>query len=85
MFGMTKSGWLQCDSIERGMFSDELVVVVSRSNGTTESYFVPADTVEREHNRVRVSFRDTGTLVWATLPTPESVMIPVDKSRIVVT
>jgi hypothetical protein len=79
---MNKSGWLQCESVERGMFSDEMAVVVSRSNGTKESYFVPAEVVERDRRRVRVELRDTGTVLWATLPTAEPVSIPVDKSRI---
>ena len=80
---MTKSGWLQCESVERGMFSDELAVVVARSNGARESYFVPAEEVERERGCVRVALRDAGTLLWATLPTSEPVTIPVNKSHVV--
>jgi hypothetical protein len=80
---MTKSGWLQCESVVRGMFSDELAVVVARSNGVEESYFVPAEDVDRERSRVRVGLRDAGTLIWATLPTPDHVTIPVQKSRVV--
>ena len=79
---MVKSGWLQCESVDRGMFSDELAVVVSRSNGSTESYFVPARDVERERTRVRVAVRDAGNVIWATLPTNEPVTIPVNKSRV---
>ncbi len=79
---MNNSGWLKCDSVERGMFSDEMAVVVSRSNGTRESYFVPAGDVERETNRVRVEYRAVGNLVWATLPTSEPISIPVNKSRV---
>jgi hypothetical protein len=62
------------------MFSDEVAVVVSRSNGATESYFVPVKDVERD--RVRVALRDTGSVLWATLPTNEPVSIPVNKSRV---
>ena len=54
---MIKSGWLQCESVVRGMFSDELAVVVARSNGAEESYFVPAEDVDRERGRVRVGLR----------------------------
>jgi hypothetical protein len=79
---MSNSGWLQCEGVERGMFSDEVTVVVSRSNGTTESYFVPATDVQRESQRVRVALRDTGNIMWATLPTNEPVTIPVSKSRV---
>ncbi len=64
------------------MFSDELAVVVSRSNGAMESYFVPVQDVEKDRNRVRVEVRDTGSLLWATLPTNEPVTIPVSKSLV---
>jgi hypothetical protein len=64
------------------MFSDELAVVVSRSNGAVESYFVPVQDVEKDRSRVRVEFRDTGSLLWATLPTNEPVTIPVSKSLV---
>ena len=77
---MNKVGWLRCESVERGMFSDEVAVVVARSNGSTESHFVPA--VEVERSRVRVALRDTGGIVWATLPTNAPVTIPVEKSRV---
>src|SRR6185436_15798141 len=79
---MDRSAWLQCESVERGMFSDELAVVVSRSNGATESHFVPANEVERERNRVRVALYETGSTLWATLPTSEPVSIPVNKSHV---
>lgn len=79
---MTKFGWLQCESVVRGMFSDELAVVVARSNGAEESYFVPAEDVDRERGRVRVGLQEAGALVWATLPTSDQVTIPVQKSRV---
>ena len=62
---MTMTGWLRCDSVREGMFTDELAVVVSRSNGAKESYFVPASAVERSHNRLRVDLRESGSLFWA--------------------
>lgn len=85
---MTKAAWLKCESVDRGMFSDELAVVVSRRNGSSESYFVPAIEVEKEQRRVRVRLdemvgtrlRDAGPLFWVTLPTPEPVTLAVDKS-----
>lgn len=79
---MFKSAWLQCESVDRGMFSDELAVVVCRSNGSTEAYFVPAQDVERDRTRVRVAVRDSGNVFWATLPTNEPVTIPVSKSLV---
>ena len=79
---MTTTGWLRCDSVGEGMFTDELAVVVSRSNGAKESYFVPATAVEKARNRVRVDLRESDSLFWATLPTSEPTTIPVSKARI---
>jgi hypothetical protein len=76
------TGWLQCDSVRPGMFSDELAVVVSRSNGAKESYFVPAISVERSRNRVEVDLREGESLFWATLPTAEPTTIPVSKTNV---
>jgi hypothetical protein len=64
------------------MFTDELAVVVSRRNGATESYFVPATAVEKSSCRVRVDLRESGSLFWATLPTSEPTTIPVSKARV---
>ena len=80
MTTMTGSGWLQCDGVERGMFSDEVAVVIPRRDGTTESYFVAATDVR--DNRLRVSLLDKCGVLWARLPTNEPVTIPVSKSRI---
>ncbi len=77
---MTKSGWLKC-SIGRGMFSDEVAVNVTLRNGAVESYFVPSTEVNQD--RVRVSLRDRGPVLWATLPTSDNVTLAVDKSKIV--
>ncbi len=77
---MVRSGWLQCESVGPGMFSDERSVVVSRRNGATEAHFVPAKEVERD--RVRVAVRSAGSLMWATLPTPDPVTIAVNKSHL---
>lgn len=79
---MTKSGWLKCESVDRGMFSDEFTVVIARSNGSTESYFVPAQDVEPAKARLRVALREAGNLFWATLPTSEPVTLPVNKSKV---
>jgi hypothetical protein len=76
---MVQQGWLRCESVVRGMFSDELAVVVVRSNGTQESYFVPADQVDQQQNLVRVGLRESNSFFWATLPTPDRATIPVSK------
>jgi hypothetical protein len=82
---MVKQGWLQCDSVARGMFSDELAVVVTRSNGDKDSYFVPSNDVDAAQRRVRVRVQEAGSLVWVTLPTPDHVTIPVARSGVVMT
>ena len=82
MHFVPKIGWLHCDSVERGMFSDEVAVVASRSDGSKESYFVPATEVEKANNRVRVELQEADSLVWATLPTSEPTTIPVSRERI---
>ena len=79
---MSIKGWLRCDSVEQGMFTDELAVVVERSNGRKESYFVPAASVETARRRVSVDYRESGSLFWATLPTAMPTTIPVDKTLI---
>lgn len=75
-------GWLRCERVDRGMFSDERAVVVSRSNGEKESYFVPSSEVEEALRRVRVSLQESGSVIWATLPTPDHATIPVNKSYV---
>lgn len=82
---MSKQGWLQCESVLRGMFSDELAVVVARSNGARESYFVPSKDVDEARRRVRVGVHEVGSLVWAILPTPDHATIPVARSGVVMT
>ncbi len=81
---MVKQGWLQCESVVRGMFSDELAVVVSRFNGTKESFFVPSEDVDQAQGRVRVGVRDDGSLLWVTLPTPDRTIIPVAESIVLI-
>lgn len=80
-----KQGWLQCEKVVRGMFSDELAVVVKRSNGEQVSYFVPMQDVDKEQGRVRVSVREVDSFLWATLPTPYHDTIAVEKSSVVMT
>jgi hypothetical protein len=61
------------------MFSDELAVIVATSNGIQESYFVPSNQVDTNQNLVRVELRESDSVFWATLPTPDHVTIPVSK------
>ncbi len=79
---MTKTVWLKCDVVTNGMFSDEVTVVVSKSNGTQESFFVPAKDVRQKEHLIRVEAKNAGSFYWATLPTSEGTTIPVDSTRI---
>lgn len=79
---MNKQGWLRCESVTRGMFSDELAVVVARSNGTRESFFVPTNDVDSARQCVRVWVHESGSLMWATLPTTDHATIPVTKAGV---
>lgn len=81
-YPMSKQGWLQCTSVVRGMFRDELAVVVSGGKGVELSYFVPSKDVDQQHCRVRVDVSQTGTQLWVTLPTPEQTTIPVPRSDV---
>ena len=80
---MPTQGWLQC-ALLPGMFSHELTVVVARSNGAEESHFVPLQDIDQEHSRVRVGLKIAADAqVWATLPTPDHVVIPVPRENVV--
>lgn len=79
---MPTQGWLQC-ALLPGMFSDELTVIVARSNGTEESHFVPLQWIDQAHSRVRVGLKVANAQLWATLPTPDHVVIPVPRENIV--
>ena len=75
-------GWLACESVERGMFSDERLVVVQRYSGDAEPYFVPLAEVSESERRVRVQFTLAGQIAWATLPTAQPVTIAVLPSQV---
>lgn len=81
---MPTQGWLRC-ALLPGMFSDELTVVVARSNGAEESHFVPMKDIDQERGRVRVSLSEWKSQIWATLPTPDRVVIPVPRENVVMT
>ena len=82
---MVKQGWLRCVDVVRGMFSDELAVVVRKYNGDEVSFFVPLIDVDEAREHVRVAVREADTVLWATLPTPYHDTIPVAKSCVTLT
>jgi len=64
--------FLKC-TVKDGMFSDEVVVSVTRTDGETESFFVPAGAVDRRKGRMRVWVREVkpGRTLIASIPTCE--------------
>ena len=75
-------GWLSCESVEPGMFSDELLVAVKRANGKLAFEWVPKSKVREGTRQVSVEIGDAGDLVWATLPTPQPMTIAVRPSQV---
>ncbi len=77
---MTQNAWLKCESIAPGMFSDEVAIVVQRSNGQSVAHFVPKDAVEENKSRVLVEVVNRSGVNLATLPTAQPSVIPVRAS-----
>lgn len=73
------TSWLDCEVVA-GMFSDERAVVVRLADGSERSFFVPASEVDGD--KVRVTTRPEGDLVWATLPTPNRDTVAVSPAAI---
>ncbi|MCA8920793.1 MAG: hypothetical protein KDD82_03225 [Planctomycetes bacterium] len=68
---------LKC-TVNKGMFSDEVAVTVTRLDGGKESFFVPRETlVEGDRGLLRVKVRqDTAATMIASIPSgdPSSVL-----------
>ncbi len=74
--------WLKC-LVQKGMFSDECVIVIKTSGGEPFSAFVPKSTVERS-DRVKVRvFEQTGQS-WAILPNEDQSIVDVQPSELIV-
>ena len=75
--------WLRC-GILKGMFSDEMVVVIKTPSGEEASFFVPKQQVRgdiNESGRVMVRTFKQGTRAWAVIPNDSQSIIPVDESE----
>ena len=75
--------WLKC-SLLRGMFSDEMVVVIKTLSGEESSFFVPRQQVRGEVGKigqVMVRTFEQGAHPWAVIPNDSQSMIPVDESE----
>jgi hypothetical protein len=58
--------WLKCEE-KPGMFSDEVVVMVTTVHGEVREYVVPTDHVDDGRVRIKAGLRDG--ILWAKLPT----------------
>jgi len=75
---------LKCN-IERGMFSDERVIVVRDAGGREADFFVPASFVDEKSRTVRVSIVNgpTSGHKLAVIPTSRRPTIEVRSSDLV--
>ncbi len=74
---MSRKAWLRCTRVNAGMFSDELSVVITRSDGIVESFLVPKHAVKVQERELEVEIVQRGQRSWATLPTDYPTFIPV--------
>jgi len=72
-----EKAWLKCARVDAGMFSDELSVVVARSDGIEESFLVPKQAVRVQERELEVEVVQRERSSWATLPTDYPTFIPV--------
>ena len=82
---MTQS-WLKC-RIVKGMFSDELTVVIRSQDGEAISAFVPKDRVEGKveaAGRVKVRVFESTGQKFAVLPNENQTVISIDESELAV-
>lgn len=74
---MTRKARLKCARVDAGMFSDELSVVVARSDGIEESFLVPKQAVNEQDQKLEVEVVQREQESWAALPTDYPSFIPV--------
>lgn len=77
--------WLRCD-VRKGMFSDEVVVMIRTTSGEFASFFVPTERVSghADHQgRVQVRAFTEDSQSWAVVPNDNQSIVPVDESEFV--
>ncbi len=76
--------WLRCE-VRKGMFSDELVVVITSVTGEATAFFVPRERVEgdKSDGRVRVRAFSEHSRAWAVVPNETQTVVAVDESQFV--
>lgn len=77
------NAWLRC-RVSGGMFSNERIVIVRRTNKGPDQFFVPDSTVREETpgNGGMVQVRKVSD-PWVELPTNHKDLIPVHKEDLV--
>ncbi|HMU41023.1 MAG TPA: hypothetical protein PKE31_18605 [Pseudomonadota bacterium] len=76
--------WLKC-KVVKGMFSDELTVIIQALDGETISAFVPRDRVECSEpsvGRVKVRVFDSTGQKFAVLPNETQTILSVHESAL---
>lgn len=76
------SVWLRCE-IVKGMFSDEVTVVIRSQDGEEISAFVPRDRVEEKERRVLVQVFKNGGGKFAVLPNESQTVVGINESELV--
>ncbi|HET6248588.1 MAG TPA: hypothetical protein VFE47_12880 [Tepidisphaeraceae bacterium] len=77
--------WLRCH-VRKGMFSDEMVVVIKILSGETASFFVPREWVSGDENRegqVKVRTFMENSHAWAIVPNESQTVVAVDASQLI--
>lgn len=78
--------WLNCE-ITKGMFSDEVTVVIRAHDGEKVAAFVPRDRVDghvEERGRVKVRVFENVGRRFAVLPNESQTVVDVDDSQLAV-
>ncbi len=77
--------WLKCE-IQKGMFSDELTVIVRTRSGESVAVFVPRDSAQEANGRdgrVKVRVSENGGHAFALLPDANQSVVDVDVDQLV--
>lgn len=76
------SKWLKC-IITKGMFSDEVTVTIVTRSGEKVAVFVPKDSAQTDHSRVKVRVSEQSGHSLALLPDANQSVVDVDSSELV--
>lgn len=73
--------WLRCQ-VAKGMFSDEVTVIVQSQDGEEISAFVPRERVEEANGRVKVRVFDEKGGRFAVLPNENQTVVGIRDSEL---